>query len=675
MASRYQSMSVFTLMTLLHWVLVILLIYVSQDKYAEAACPNGYAPAVRMCENSIATNTRIFLDASSAEHVSATRCQCTLLLHGVDDVNWFPFKTPGYTACGTSIDATGRGDTIRIGCYGGSSIFGAQNSESTINITLNKPASITQSNAVDYCYAIYTDTVELTIRCCAPGSSICSITNGDKNITTTPRQVTTTYTSTPTTEMVNPTTDKQVTTTETSKTTVATPNPTTDKPPITTIDNTPTQTSTNLTTSSNPITSTVTTQIPTTTKTPVDTSTTAKTTDKIPNETSTITKATSTPIATTTNSPVDTSIVTSRSPNPTTDKSLIITTNTIPTETSSVITTSPAPTTDRTTITPSTSPPVAAKSTTAGQGDIPDNENQKGKRFPVEIVATVVGGVIFALLVIVVVAVCRKSKMKHRGYQNGSFDELIDDDEGKPTDSGLHDVVTDTGTVPITHYSVQDTGDEYAHVIKGNTVNRDQPEQALENSEVPVPSSDVSENGVEVLGTTEDDVTYSTVNKKQENVEPGDQIDDNVVSETSVPKDDISNSEFHIRDELLDNQQMQKDSNLDNSEEMVPGDQIDDNVVSEKSVPKDDISNSEFHIRDELLDNQRMQKDGNLDNSEEMVPGDQIDDNVVSEESAPKDDIGNSEFHIRDELLDNQQKQKGDNLDNSEEMVHTEVES
>ncbi|KAL5013053.1 hypothetical protein ScPMuIL_011604 [Solemya velum] len=108
-----------------------------------------------MCEDSTATNWDIYLDASSAEHVSGTQCRCSLLLHGDDRVVFSPVTVPGYTGCGTSIDVTMTGHTGRFGCE--RRYFDIKlNSGSTINITLNKPATLSQSKAVDFCYNIHT---------------------------------------------------------------------------------------------------------------------------------------------------------------------------------------------------------------------------------------------------------------------------------------------------------------------------------------------------------------------------------------------------------------------------------------------------------------------------------------------------------------------------------------
>ncbi|KAL5005262.1 hypothetical protein ScPMuIL_018718 [Solemya velum] len=125
-----------------------------------------------MCEDSTVTNWDIYLDASSAEHVSATQCRCTLLLHGVDHVLLYPDIVPGYTGCGTSIEVTSTGGTARFSCEERYGKTLRVNSGSTTNITLNKPATLSQSNAVDYCSYIYSDgRSNKTVRCWSPGKT------------------------------------------------------------------------------------------------------------------------------------------------------------------------------------------------------------------------------------------------------------------------------------------------------------------------------------------------------------------------------------------------------------------------------------------------------------------------------------------------------------------------
>ncbi|KAL5018388.1 hypothetical protein ScPMuIL_004110 [Solemya velum] len=170
---RHHPMSSPTLVTVPGWVLVILLVYVSQDTYTEAACPGFVSPdKVRMCEDSTVTTWDIYLDASSAEHVSATQCRCTLLNHGDGQVVLYRVTVPGYTGCGTSIEMTSTGDAVRLGCGSGYYIHAIEfNSGSTTNITLNKPATLSQSNAVDYCIDIDTASPSTTVRCWSPGQN------------------------------------------------------------------------------------------------------------------------------------------------------------------------------------------------------------------------------------------------------------------------------------------------------------------------------------------------------------------------------------------------------------------------------------------------------------------------------------------------------------------------
>ncbi|KAL5018383.1 hypothetical protein ScPMuIL_004105 [Solemya velum] len=176
---RHHPMSSPTLVTVPGWVLVILLVYVSQ--------------VVRMCEDSTATDWLISLDASSAEHVSATQCRCTLLVHGDGHVVLHRVTVPGYTGCGTSIEMTSTGDAVRLGCGSGYYIHAIEfNSGSTTNITLNKPATPSQSNAVEYCIDIDTDPTKptnMTVRCWSPGQDD---NVGDTTVsTTTTRKLTT----------------------------------------------------------------------------------------------------------------------------------------------------------------------------------------------------------------------------------------------------------------------------------------------------------------------------------------------------------------------------------------------------------------------------------------------------------------------------------------------------
>ncbi|KAL5005261.1 hypothetical protein ScPMuIL_018717 [Solemya velum] len=225
---RHHPMSSPTLVTVPGWVLVILLVYVSQvvciniervkkERQSGKKRPNKEGtrtnshhqrrpvflkhtslpanmsrrieifiqrlralvefqafPVVRMCEDSTVTSRFIALDASSAEHVSATQCRCTLLVHG-DDRVWFnPYTVPGYTGCGTSIEVTSTGGTARFGCEESYNRFLELNSGSTTNITLNKPATLSQSNAVDHCVSIYIadpKKPKMTVRCWSPNIS------------------------------------------------------------------------------------------------------------------------------------------------------------------------------------------------------------------------------------------------------------------------------------------------------------------------------------------------------------------------------------------------------------------------------------------------------------------------------------------------------------------------
>ncbi|KAL5005469.1 hypothetical protein ScPMuIL_018925 [Solemya velum] len=143
-----------------------------------------------MCEDSTATDWSIYLDASSAEHVSATQCMCTLINHVDGQVR---FIVPAYTGCGTSIEVVSTWNTIRFGCKRPRSSYLMLNSGMTTNITLNKPATLSQSNAEDYWVFIYIDPLpdspNMTVRCWSPGQddnvASTAVTPKDKSATKT----------------------------------------------------------------------------------------------------------------------------------------------------------------------------------------------------------------------------------------------------------------------------------------------------------------------------------------------------------------------------------------------------------------------------------------------------------------------------------------------------------
>ncbi|KAL5009905.1 hypothetical protein ScPMuIL_012210 [Solemya velum] len=446
MASRHQSVSIFTLISVFDWMSVILLLSVSQDIYTNAACPSDYSPAVRMCDDSTTTNWRIFLDASSAEHVSVTQCKCTLLFHGDGVVTWIQHKVPGYDGCGTSIDLMSTGSsTIRFGCKGGSFSSPTLHSGSTINITLNKPTTLSEIMSVNYCYHIATDSPNsITVRCCAPGNTVtCLNTNVDD-----------TTVSTTTT-----------TTTTTRKPTKAIPNPTTEKP-----------------------------------------------------------------VVTTGNKPIDNTIATP------TDKSA--TTTGIPDKTST---------------------------STLGHTSLGQVKQTKDEEpFPVEIVAPVAGIVVLACLVIVVVVICRK-RSKSRGKQKRAVDDTEYDNDANATSTG--DVSRGRETLPVRHYSANDTGDVYAVVNKASTSQTDLTNPATEYANVQQPTSKVSKNYTKLSGITDDDVTYSVVNKRNSNKEAVNQVQD--TSAANAGTGGIVYSQLQFREKKLDSEFIQKSDNLDNSEKTI----------------------------------------------------------------------------------------------------------